>query len=461
MSDMDGLNEVSQLVGISAGWGHTAVAITDHGVVQGFPDAAKEGEKNGIKVLFGMEGYVFDDKDRIKKDGTIDHKGTKADPVRTNHIIFIAGTQKGIRNLYKLVSISHLKYFYRKPRLPKSVISSLREGILIGSACEAGEVFRAVRENLPEEKIEEIASFYDYLEIQPLINDRFMINDDRYATVNSEEDLRNINRRIVALADKLGKPVVATTDAHYDEPESAIYRNIIMKGKGFKDAENGEGLYLRTTKEMLEEFSYLGEEDAYRVVVENTNKIAAMVEDDIRPVPTEKCPPRIDGAEETLRNTCFERAYEVYGNPLPEEIQQRLETELNAIIDNGYAVMYVSAQMFVNKSLSDGYLVGSRGSVGSSFAATMAGITEVNPLEPHYICPECKHLEWGDMEKYDCGIDMPEMKCPDCGTVMKKDGFTIPFATFLRAGNRVGCGHCGGPHGHHWWSAVPCDDRLR
>lgn len=431
MSDMDGLNEVSQLVGISAGWGHTAVAITDHGVVQGFPDAAKEGEKNGIKVLFGMEGYVFDDKDRIKKDGTIDHKGTKADPVRTNHIIFIAGTQKGIRNLYKLVSISHLKYFYRKPRLPKSVISSLREGILIGSACEAGEVFRAVRENLPEEKIEEIASFYDYLEIQPLINDRFMINDDRYATVNSEEDLRNINRRIVALADKLGKPVVATTDAHYDEPESAIYRNIIMKGKGFKDAENGEGIYLRTTKEMLEEFSYLGEEDAYRVVVENTNKIAAMVEDDIRPVPTEKCPPRIDGAEETLRNTCFERAYEVYGNPLPEEIQQRLETELNAIIDNGYAVMYVSAQMLVNKSLSDGYLVGSRGSVGSSFAATMAGITEVNPLEPHYICPECKHLEWGDMEKYDCGIDMPEMKCPDCGTVMKKDGFTIPFATFL------------------------------
>ena len=431
MSDMDGLNEVSQLVGVSAGWGHPAVAITDHGVVQGFPDAAKEGEKHGIKVLFGMEGYVFDDKGKVDKNGEIDYKGTKSDPVRTNHIIFIARTQEGIRNLYKLVSISHLKYFYRKPRLPKSVIASLRQGILIGSACEAGEVFRAVRENLPQEKIEEIASFYDYLEIQPLINDRFMINDDRYPTVNSQEDLRNINRRIVALADKLGKPVVATTDAHYDEPESAIYRNIIMKGKGFKDAENGEGLYLRTTEEMLEEFSYLGEDDAYRVVVENTNKIADMVEDDIRPVPKEKCPPKIDGAEETLRTGCYKKAHEIYGDPLPEEIRERLETELNAIIDNGYAVMYVSARMLVNKSLSDGYLVGSRGSVGSSFAATMAGITEVNPLPPHYICSKCKKLKWGDMEKYDCGIDMPEMNCPDCKALMRRDGFTIPFATFL------------------------------
>ena len=243
--------------------------------------------------------------------------------------------------------------------------------------------------------------------------------------------MRKSHRRMVALGEKLGKPVIATTDAHYDEPESAIYRNIIMKGKGFKDAENGEGLYLRTTEEMLEEFSYLGEEKAYEVVVENSNRIAEMIDSDILPVPKEKCPPKIEGAEETLRTTCMSRAHEIYGDPLPEPIQERLDTELNAIIKNGYAVMYVSAQMLVKKSLEDGYLVGSRGSVGSSLAATMAGITEVNPLNPHYICPECKHLEWGDMDLYDCGIDMPEKNCPKCGTVMRRDGFTIPFATFL------------------------------
>lgn len=431
MSDMDGLNEISTLVGTSARWGHPAVAITDHGVVQGFPDAAECGVNNGIKVLFGMEGYVFDDERRIDEEGNIDHKGNKQNPVITNHIIFIARTQEGVKNLYKLVSTSHLNYFYRKPRLPKSVISSLRDGIIIGSACEAGEIYRAVSRNLPEEEIERIASFYDYLEIQPLINNKFMIDNDRYENVNSEEDLRNINRRILALGDKLGKPVVATTDAHYDEPESAIYRNIIMMGKGFKDAENGQGLYMRTTEEMLEEFGYLGEEDAYRVVVENTNLIADMVEDGIRPVPTEKCPPQIEGAEEILRKTCMDKAHEIYGYPLPEVIQQRLDTELNAIISNGYAVMYVSAQMLVKKSLEDGYLVGSRGSVGSSFAATMAGITEVNPLNPHYICPNCKTLEWGDMTKYDCGIDMDEKVCPRCGNLMNRDGFTIPFATFL------------------------------
>ena len=229
----------------------------------------------------------------------------------------------------------------------------------------------------------------------------------------------------------MGKPVVATTDAHYKEPEAAIYRNILMAGMGFKDAENGQGLYLRTTDEMMEEFSYLGEETARRVVIENTNKIADMVDDGIMPVPKGKFPPKIDGAEETLRQTCMEKAHSIYGDPLPPEIGQRLEKELSSIIDNGYAVMYVSAQMLVNKSMQDGYLVGSRGSVGSSFAATMAGITEVNPLEPHYICPNCKKLIWGDMQEYDCGIDMPEMDCPDCGTPMNRDGYTIPFATFL------------------------------
>ncbi|MCI7679928.1 MAG: PolC-type DNA polymerase III [Clostridiales bacterium] len=436
MSDMDGLNDVDKLVKTAADWGQPAVAITDHGVVQGYPDALKAANNctengNPIRVIFGMEGYVFEDRNRIDEDGNIDYKGTKQDPVRTSHIILLVKTQAGMKNMYKLVSTSHINYFYRRPRLPRSVIQKYREGIILGSACEAGEVYRAVREGLPEAELEKIASFYDYLEIQPLINDKFMISDDRYPQVSDWEDLRNINRRIVALGEKLGKPVVATTDAHYDEPESAIYRNIIMKGKGFKDAENGEGLYLRTTEEMLEEFSYLGEEKAYEVVVENSNRIAEMIDSDILPVPKEKCPPKIEGAEETLRTTCMSRAHEIYGDPLPEPIQERLDTELNAIIKNGYAVMYVSAQMLVKKSLEDGYLVGSRGSVGSSLAATMAGITEVNPLNPHYICPECKHLEWGDMDLYDCGIDMPEKNCPKCGTVMRRDGFTIPFATFL------------------------------
>lgn len=431
MSSMDGLNDVANLVKTAAAWGQPAVAVTDHGVVQSFPDAAKTAKKLAsdkenpvhIKIIYGMEGYVFDDRDCHNEDGTIDFKKKN-----TNHIILLAKTQEGLKNIYKLVSYSHLEYFYKRPRLPWSVIEAHREGIIIGSACEAGEVYRAVAGGKSCEEIEEIASRYDYLEIQPLINNRFMIEQ---GIVSGEEELREHNRQIVALADRLGKPVVATTDAHYDEPESAVYRNILMAGMGFKDAENGQGLYMRTTDEMMEEFSYLGEETARRVVIENTNKIADMIDGNILPVPKGKFPPKIPGAEETLRKTCMEKAHSIYGDPLPEKIGTRLEKELSSIIDNGYAVMYVSAQMLVHKSMEDGYLVGSRGSVGSSFAATMAGITEVNPLEPHYICPNCKKLIWGDMQAYDCGIDMPEMDCPECGTPMHRDGYTIPFATFL------------------------------
>ena len=439
MSAMDGLNEPDKIVETAARWGQPAVAITDHGVVQSFPDAANTAKKlakggTDIKVIYGMEGYLLPDEERvgrggitepglIKEDGTIDYKARS-----TNHIIILVATQEGMMNLYKLVSISHLDYFYKKPRIPRSVLQKYRKGLILGSACEAGELFRAVEENASDEELERIADFYDYLEIQPVVNNKFLIEN---GTVNSNEDLQNFNRRVVELADRIGKPIVATTDAHYDEPESAIYRNILLAGMGFKDAANGRGLYLRTTQEMLDEFSYLGEETAKRVVIDNTILIADMISDGIKPVPDEKCPPKIKGAEETLRTTCMERAHEIYGDPLPEEISERLETELNAIINNGYAVMYVSAQMLVQKSLSDGYLVGSRGSVGSSLAATMAGITEVNPLDPHYICPKCKHLEWGDVQKYDCGIDMPPKKCPVCGTDMKRDGFEIPFATFL------------------------------
>lgn len=436
MSSMDGLNEPADIVNQAAAWGQPAVAITDHGVVQSFPDAAKAADKlkdkgKDIKVIYGIEGYVFDDEGLIDEDGNIDYKARP-----TNHIILLAATQEGLKNIYKLVSYSHLNYFYKRPRLPKSVIEAHREGIIIGSACEAGEVYQAFYKQKSHEEILKIAEFYDYLEIQPLINNKFLTEDrtegGRYPDRRqlTMEELKDINRRIVELGEEMGKPVVATTDAHYDSPTSAIYRNIIMAGQGFKDAENGQGLYLRTTDEMMEEFAYLGEERARKVVIENTNLIAERI-GELRPVPVGKYPPKIQGAEDTLRETCMNKAHSIYGEPLPEEIATRLDKELNSIIDNGYAVMYVSAQMLVKKSLEDGYLVGSRGSVGSSFAATMAGITEVNPLDPHYICPECKYLEWGDMELYDCGIDMPPKQCPKCGAEMNRDGFTIPFATFL------------------------------
>lgn len=422
MSAMDGLNEIKDMVRTHEEWGHRAMALTDHGVVQGFPEASHSLSKDSqMKIIYGMEGYVFEDKDCRKPDGTIEYKKKP-----TNHIIILAQTQEGLKNLYKLVSISHLEYFYKRPRLPKSVIAQHREGLIIGAACEAGEVFRAVLQNKSEEEIEEIVSFYDYLEIQPLINNQFLIEK---GAVKDKEDLKELNRRIIALGEKYNKPVVATTDAHYPEPEAALYRNILMAGQGYKD-EGGQGLYLRTTQEMLEEFSYLGEEMAEKVVIDNTNMIADMI-DVIRPVPKEKYPPKIPNAEETLRTKCYERAWNIYGKPLPEKIQERLDAELIPIIREGYAVMYIAAEMLVQKSLSDGYLVGSRGSVGSSFAATMAGITEVNPLPPHYICPECKYLEWGDEKEYDCGVDMEDKECPVCGTRLKKDGFSIPFQTFL------------------------------
>lgn len=447
MSAMDGLNEASEIVSQAAAWGHPAVAITDHGVVQAFPDAQKEAEKQTskgrpIKLIFGLEGYVFDDSDGILENGKIDYKAKG-----TNHIIILAKSQLGLKNIYKLVSYSHINYFYKKPRIPWSVLSKHREGLIIGSACEAGEIYQGfikytwdnksghhVKEALPYEKIKEIARKYDYLEIQPVMNNRFMLERDYYFNgkpVKTEDDLREINKAIVKLADELNIPVIATSDAHYKEPEDALYRNILMAGQGYKDAENGQGLYMKTTEEMLKEFSYLGEEKAIQVVITNSNKVAESVEEGILPVPKDKCPPILKNDKEILRNSCMEKAYSIYGNPLPKEIAERLEKELSSIIDNGYAVMYVSAQMLVNKSLSDGYLVGSRGSVGSSFAATMAGITEVNPLEPHYICPDCKHIEWGDMNEYDCGIDMPPKNCPKCKAPMKRDGFTIPFATFL------------------------------
>ncbi|MCQ2554641.1 MAG: PolC-type DNA polymerase III, partial [Clostridia bacterium] len=452
MSQMDGLTDAKAAVKRAAKWGQPAIAITDHGVVQSFPDAFAEAEKqkkNGrtIKVIYGMEGYVFDDAKVTDSDGVMHYKDC-----RTYHIIILAKSQIGIKNLYKLVSYSHVNYYHKNPRIPWSLIESHREGLIIGSACEAGEVFSSVigsefyskrkkewevyAEASPEEQ-ERIASRYDYLEIQPLINNRFLTRESETKKftfhgkrIENEEDLKAINRRIIEIADKLGKKVVATTDSHYENSEDALYRNILMAGMGFEDAEEGEGLFMRTTDEMLQEFSYLGDR-AEEIVVDNTQYIADLCEEGLKPVPVGKFPPKIANAEETLRTSCMKKAYEMYGNPLPEEIASRLETELNSIIGNGYAVMYVSAQMLVNKSLSDGYLVGSRGSVGSSLAATMADITEVNPLDPHYYCTKCHYIEWGDKAVYDCGVDMPPKKCPVCGEELNRDGYMIPFATFL------------------------------
>jgi len=426
MSDNDGFNEVEDIVKTAAHWGQPAVAITDHGVVQAFPDAAKTAAKlakagKEIKVIYGMEGYLYPDEDAYDDEGNIDIKKN-----RTYHIILLAKNQTGLLNIYKLVSLSHIDYFYKRPRLPRSVLDAHREGLIIGSACEAGELYRAIVAGKSDEELDEIASYYDYLEIQPLGNNQFLIDD---GIVQNRDDLIRFNKKVLEIGDRLGKLTVATTDSHYPTPEASIYRNIIMAGMGFRDTPS-DSLYLRTTDEMMDEFSYLGDR-AEEIVVTNTNKIADMI-GDVLPVPKGKFPPKIEGAEERLRTSCYEKARSIYGDPLPEKIEERLETELSSIIGNGYAVMYIAAQMLVEKSNSDGYLVGSRGSVGSSFAATMAGITEVNPLAPHYVCPECKHYEESDeLDKYDTGFDMPDKDCPVCGARMKKDGLNIPFATFL------------------------------
>ncbi|MCR4781953.1 MAG: PolC-type DNA polymerase III [Lachnospiraceae bacterium] len=351
------------------------------------------------------------------------------------HIILLAKNDIGRINLYRLCSASHLKYFRKVAKLPKSLIRKYREGLIIGSACSAGELYEAVLNGRPEEKIREIASFYDYLEVQPIGNDRYLIADEK-SGIEDEEGLRDIVRKIYKLGRDLKKPVVATCDVHFLNPEDEIYRRIIQAGKGFKDADQQPPLYLHTTEEMLEEFSFLGSDIAKEIVISNTNLIADMC-DTIAPVRPDKCPPVIENSDGMLREICYNRAHELYGEDLPEVVVARLERELNSIISNGYAVMYIIAQKLVWKSVEDGYLVGSRGSVGSSFVATMSGITEVNPLSAHYVCPDCHYVDFDseDVKKYstkgESGCDMPDKKCPRCGAYLKKDGFDIPFETFL------------------------------
>ena len=407
---------------------HLAVSLENH---HRAVDDAQATAYIYLKMVKMLEERDIFDLDKLNEAGKLDDEAIKK--LHQYHCIILASSEQGRINLYRLISASHLQYFSRFPKIPKSLVNKYREGLIIGSACEAGELFRAMVNGRSEAEIARIVSFYDYLEVQPIGNNRFMIEKDDYY-VKNEEDLRDLNRRIIALGEKFSKPVVATCDVHFLNPEDEIYRRIIMAGKGFDDADNQAPLYLHTTEEMLHEFDYLGSDKAYEIVVENTNKILNMCED-IIPVRPDKRPPVIENSDQMLRTICENRALELYGNPLPEIVRERLDRELNSIISNGYSVMYIIAQKLVWKSNDDGYLVGSRGSVGSSFAATMAGITEVNPLSPHYLCPKCYYNEFDseDVKKFagGAGCDMPDKICPRCGHKLNKMGFDIPFETFL------------------------------
>lgn len=608
MSSLDAVTSAEQLIKRAASWGHKAIAITDHGVVQAYPEAYSAGKKNNIKIIYGIECYLVDDKvpiiknannhpldgefvvvdiettglsnikDRITELGAVKIKNgeiidkfnslinpgvsipenitkltgiddsmvkdspclseilpdfisfigdcpviahnapfdmgfieravkeqklklknpvidtltlsrillpelekhklslvaehleieigvchravddailaaniwfkftgllkakgihsidmidkvlngeTNIKTAQTYHAVILVKNQEGLKNLYKIVSKSHLNYFYKKPKVPKSLYIKYKDGLMIGSACEAGELYTAILNKKSSEEINQIAKFYDYLEVQPLGNNEFLIRNG----MASEQELIEINKRIVKLGEKYNKPVVATCDVHFMDEWDEVFRRILMAGQGFDDADNQAPLYFRTTDEMLREFRYLGEEKSYEIVVINTNLIADMVEE-VVPIPQKTFPPKIEGAEQEIERLALGRAKEIYGEHLPEIVRERLDKELNSIIKNGFSVMYIIAQKLVSKSLNDGYLVGSRGSVGSSFVATMSGITEVNPLPAHYVCKNCKYSEFPG-GKYDCGVDMPDKNCPNCGKPLHKDGYDIPFETFL------------------------------
>ena len=420
MSEMDAVSSTISLVQRAAEWGHQAIAITDHGVVQAFPDAAEAAEKFGIKVIYGLEGYLIDDP--VTEDKNPNKSGYY-------HIILLAKNQTGLKNLYKLVTYSHLEYFYRRPRIPRFLLDKHREGLIIGSACEAGELIRAIIRKAEPEEIRKIASYYDYLEIQPTGNNMFLVQRGEVAGV---EELQELNRSIYNLGKELGIPVVATCDVHFLDKEDEVFRRILLAGQGYSDADRQAPLYFRTTEEMLEEFAYLGEQEAWEVVVQNPQNIAEQVEK-IKPFPDGLFEPKIEGAAEKIREMALNNAYKLYGNPLPDIVQKVIDKELDSIIGNGFAVLYYIAHLLVKKSNEDGYLVGSRGSVGSSLVATFTGITEVNPLPPHYRCPneKCLYSEFILDGSVGSGVDLPDKNCPKCGKELVKDGHDIYFETFL------------------------------
>ncbi|MBR4240848.1 MAG: PHP domain-containing protein, partial [Eubacterium sp.] len=413
---------------------------TDHGVVQALPEAYGAAKANGIKLILGMEGYLVDD------ELYPDFMTLKRSQYRRHHIILLVKEDTsmdesipkeerkyGRKNLYELISHSNVKTFTNaRPIIPKSLLAQKREGLIIGSACEQGELYQAIVRGESDEEVERIASFYDYLEIQPNGNNAFMIRSEKeqFSHINSEEDLIDINKKIIAVADKLKKPVVATGDVHFLDEKDAKFRAIIMASMKFDDADLQAPLYFKTTDEMLEDFAWAGER-AQEFVVDNPNKIADMIQDDIPPIPPGTFQPSIEGADEELTEKCWSMAKELYGDPVPEYVAKRLERELNSIISNGYGVLYVIAKRLVEESERNGYLVGSRGSVGSSLAAHFGGISEVNPLAPHYYCKKCKHSEFFLNGEYGSGFDLPAKNCPECGEPMKRDGHEIPFETFL------------------------------
>ena len=440
LSEMDAINAPKELVARAAKWGHKAIAVTDHGVVQALPEAYGAAKANGIKLILGMEGYLVDDE--LYPEFMTMKRGS----YRRHHIILLVKEDTsmdesipkeerkyGRKNLYELISHSNVKTFTNaRPIIPKSLLAQKRAGLIIGSACEQGEVYQAIVRGESQEEIERIASFYDYLEIQPNGNNAFMIRSDKeaFAHINSEEDLIDINKKIIEIADKQGKLVVATGDVHFLDEKDAIFRSIIMASKGFEDADMQAPLYFKTTNEMLEDFAWAGER-AEEFVIDNPNKIADMIQDNIPPIPPGTFQPSIEGADEELTEKCWSMAKDLYGDPVPEYVAKRLERELNSIISNGYGVLYVIAKRLVEESERNGYLVGSRGSVGSSLAAHFGGISEVNPLAPHYYCKKCKHSEFFLNGEYGSGFDLPEKNCPVCGEPMKRDGHEIPFETFL------------------------------
>ncbi|MCL2546627.1 MAG: PolC-type DNA polymerase III [Oscillospiraceae bacterium] len=412
MSAEDATSDVGTLIDMAVRWGHPAIAITDHGVAHSFPDAMKTA-RDKIKVIYGVEGYLCDNANVKQRDEKL------------RHVIVLAQNEDGLKNLYSLISDSHTKHFYRRPRYDKTLLSQRREGLLIGAACERGEVFDAILRGVEDEVLDNIARFYDYLEIMPLCNNRFLIDK---GIAKDDEDLRDFNRKVVALGERLNIPVVATGDAHFCEPKDEVNR--AMLGAKKKYDITSQPFYFRTTEEMLGEFSYLGEEKAYEVVVANSNAIADRIEA-IRPIKKGEFFPKIEGSDEELRRLTYASIEKYYGGSLPITLQERVEKELNAIIDNGYAVIYISAQMLIARSEENGYQVGSRGSVGSSIVAFLAGVSEVNSLPPHYRCGQCKAWEFPENAPAACGPDLPDKACPTCGKIFIKDGYDINFSMFL------------------------------